>query len=506
MNAAGPGPTVAPDLTSWLLKLQELGKQQLNKAAVENPRLLSATVRDVLIDDLVRDFRSAIKAQTWLIAPIPKQTETDQKETLHMVAAACVDKFRADHRQKGDDGARDEALTSPEEGAKLTPLSEIHPQTMKWLWLGRIPLGKITVLAGDPSLGKSFLTLDMAARVTTGGRWPDGAPACDGNVILVSAEDDAADTIRPRLDALGADVSRVHILESIRDRSGERGFSLASDTARLEAAIAKIGNVRLVVIDPISAFLGNTDSHKNSDVRALLAPLAKMAATLGVAIVCVTHLSKSAADPLNRLSGSIAFGATARAAWLVSRDPERHERRLMLTLKNNLALEPDGLAFAIQVNEQGSPVVAWEQAPVTITAIEHLRELRDQAEKTRHEMPIEDACDLLHSMLQNGPQPVAKVREEAIHRGTSERTVARARKLLGIETHRDGFGKDGGWVLELPTKGSQTLESPSSLESGSLWRSASVPTGSSKAANSNVTQGDGPVAAFGNGPDDGDRF
>jgi hypothetical protein len=164
----------------------------------------------------------------------------------------------------------------------------------------------------------------------------------------------------------------------------------------------------------------------------------------------------------------------------------------MLALKNNLATELDGLAFSIQTNEQGAPVVFWEHDPVTITAAEHLRELRDQAEKARHEMPIEETCDLLRSMLRDGPQPVAKVREEATNRVISERTVARARKLLGIESHRDGFGKDGGWVLELPTKGCQAPESPSTSGVAAFEQSPSLPMGSSKDANSNVTRGNTP--------------
>ena len=487
MNAA----PAQPDLTTWKLKMFDLANDLLTKATKNGgSRLLAGTKPQALVDSLSADLLKACETQNSRVLPLPELSQSDLCEEIHNIAMAAVGQL-----EETLPAIREETLSaepiSPGGSAKLTLLSEIYPQTVHWAWPGRVPLGKMTVVAGDPGLGKSFLTLDMAARVTTKRQWPDGAEACDGSVILMNAEDDAADTIRPRLDALAADVSRIHMLEGVRDRSGERGFNLA-DTAQLEAEIAKIGNVRLVVIDPVSAFLGGTDSHKNSDVRALLAPLAKVAATTGVAIVCVTHLSKSAADPLNRLSGSIAFGAAARAVWLVSRDPERHERRLMLALKNNLATELDGLAFSIQTNEQGAPVVFWEHDPVTITAAEHLRELRDQAEKARHEMPIEETCDLLRSMLRDGPQPVAKVREEATNRVISERTVARARKLLGIESHRDGFGKDGGWVLELPTKGCQAPESPSTSGVAAFEQSPSLPMGSSKDANSNVTRGNTP--------------
>ncbi|MGO9268251.1 MAG: AAA family ATPase [Candidatus Binataceae bacterium] len=378
---------------------------------------------------------------------------------------------------------------APAKGAKVTPISEIKRRDVKWTWPGRIARGKLTVFGGDPDRGKSFVSLDLTARVTTGRPWPDGSPADDiGNVILLSAEDDAADTIRPRLEALGADIARVYIIESITDRSGEREFSLATDLARLETAIKEVGNVSLIIIDPVSAYLGGVDSHKNSNVRSLLAPLKTLAERYGVAIVLITHLSKGDADPLNRLAGSIAFGAAARAAWLFSCDPERPERRLMLKLKNNLAPTMPGLAFSIELNEQGDPVVAWESEPVAITAAEHFRELRDVDDKPRREGPIDDACAVLRELLKDGPRPVAEIEREGKARGVSHATIKRARKLLGIESTRGGFGADGGWVLRLPAIGAHMVEPASNSEgeasshseSEPLWPSPSLPMGSSK--------------------------
>src|SRR5699024_2823682 len=156
------------------------------------------------------------------------------------------------------------------------------------------------LIAGDPGLGKSFLTLDIAARTSTGVGWPDAKqPFEPGNVVLLSAEDDVADTIRPRLDAAGADVARIVAIEAVRDldQQGEpamRPVDVSQDVRHVEAAMDGLAKPKLVVVDPISAYMGETDSHKNAETRAMLAKLADLAARRGVAVVCVSHLNKGA--------------------------------------------------------------------------------------------------------------------------------------------------------------------------------------------------------------------
>ena len=161
----------------------------------------------------------------------------------------------------------------------LISLADVQPQPVSWLWPGRIALGKVTLLAGDPGLGKSFVTLDIAARTSCGAPWPDapGIKTTAGGVVLLSAEDDAEDTIRPRLDAAGANVQRIKALLAVRrnyqdDPTRESTFSLETDLPALEAAILAVAGCRLVIIDPITAYLGGTDSHKNGEIRGLIAP------------------------------------------------------------------------------------------------------------------------------------------------------------------------------------------------------------------------------------------
>ena len=155
----------------------------------------------------------------------------------------------------------------------LIRLSDVQSETIDWIWPGRYARGKKTLIAGDPGLGKSSFLFDSAAALTKGAPWPDGGYAPTGNVLFLLAEDGIADTVRPRIDDLGGDCSRVFILDAVKDVNGvPRPVNLARDLAILEAAIAEVQPV-LVVIDPITAFLGKTDSYKDAEVRGLLAPL-----------------------------------------------------------------------------------------------------------------------------------------------------------------------------------------------------------------------------------------
>ncbi|MGO9947483.1 MAG: AAA family ATPase [Steroidobacteraceae bacterium] len=156
-------------------------------------------------------------------------------------------------------------------------MADVQPEKIEWLWPGRIAVGKQTLIGGEPGLGKSQITAALAAAVTTGGAWPcDEGRAPLGSVLILSAEDDASDTIRPRLDAAGADVSGVHLISAVRqsDGNGRRTFNLQVDLALLEQAIKRIGNVRLVIIDPVSSYLG-----KPTVTRTLMCggPLSRLA-------------------------------------------------------------------------------------------------------------------------------------------------------------------------------------------------------------------------------------
>jgi len=339
----------------------------------------------------------------------------------------------------------------------VTRLSDVQPQPVRWLWPSRVALGKVTLLAGDPGLGKSFLTLDMASRVSRGAGWPDcpGEVGEPGGVVLLSAEDDLADTIRPRLDAAGADVERIVALQAVARVDRETGrehrdaFALANDLPVLEETIGKVKDCRLVVVDPISAYLGRADSHKNAEVRSLLAPLSELAARHAVAIVAVTHLRKGEGPAMYRAMGSLAFVAAARAVYAVTRDDkdDTGRRRFVLPVKNNLGNDQTGFAYRLdaEASNNGQPVVTWEADPVAITVDEALR----SDGKDREEAPeLGEAKRWLRDALADGPRPAKDTIGQARDDGIAKRTLDRARAALGVRASKTGF--ESGWSWSLP--------------------------------------------------------
>jgi hypothetical protein len=334
-----------------------------------------------------------------------------------------------------------------------TRIDTVAPEPIRWLWPSRIALGKVTLIAGDPGLGKSMLTTTLASHVTHGTPWPVDESECPhGHVVMISAEDDPGDTIRPRLDAAGADVTRVHCLMMSRDimKDGtmkDRSFNLAKDIEGLGNLLRQNQKIRLITIDPISAYLGGTDSHNNADIRALLTPLAAMASKYKVAIVVVTHLNKSTqANALYRASGSLAFVAAARAVYSVVKDPEDHDRRLFLPIKNNLGDDKTGFAYQVETADNDAPFIDWEPDLVEIT----LEEMAD-AVTERKQRPVEQVKKWLESLLSAGEVLQERIKQQAEEHGFSWGTVKRAKKDLGVISAKHRF--DGKWIWKLPAGG-----------------------------------------------------
>lgn len=374
-----------------------------------------------------------------------------------------------------------EALAaSPPPGPRpvLTCMADVEPEEVAWLWPDRIPIGRLTILVGRPGEGKSFLTTALAAHVTTGRDFPDRTPCPAGSVIMLSAEDAPADTIRPRLDAAGADVKRVFLLSGVMSSDPgtdptERMITLA-DVAVLEAALRAHPDCRLVVVDPIGSYLGGeTDAHRDNEVRAVLRPIADLAARYGVAVVLVAHRRKSSGDFADDgVLGSRAFTGIARAVWHVSRDPEDKDRRLMLPGKNNLSHEGDGLAFRIE----GRPGrVVWEAEPVRMSAddAQHA-EARTAAEKRKpgpDPTAREKATEWLREQLVNGPRLVSELKEVAVKTSHKWRTVERAAGTLNVVSDKLGFGGATRWSLPVATNPENpSCQDTQAAENVASWR------------------------------------
>ena len=377
---------------------------------------------------------------------------------------------------------------SDDRSVVIKPVSGYKCEPIRWLEEGRIALGKLTMIAGDPGLGKSFITLDMAARVTRGelpmhassllprasggggrvfadggglpirqhedplrpsGTSPTSVGEAEetrrvrltdpGQVVLLNAEDDAGDTIRPRLEAMGADITKIHMFEGIVQPMGKvcNLTQLDTDIQLLAHAMKKIDNLKLVVIDPISAYMGKTDSHNNADVRSVLAELSRLAAWTGAAVVCVTHLNKDTGGKraIYRAMGSLAFTAAARAVHLVTKHPDDASKRIVAPVKNNLGIEMRPKVYQI---DDGT--VQWldEEVEWDADGLENAKAMNPSA--------LEEAKRFLVESLKHGDRPSRDVLDDATGLGLSEITLQRARRALGIRSIR--YGRSWNWILD----------------------------------------------------------
>lgn len=344
--------------------------------------------------------------------------------------------------------SRDEA--PPNRGLNTVRLSSVIPVDVDWLWSQRIPVGKLTIISGDPDLGKTWVVLDVACRISTGRTFPDvrNTLGTRRDTLWMSAEDDDADTVRPRIDTLGGDATRIHSLQFVREEKKEHTFKLAAHLEMLGDWLRINPVVSLVVLDPFAAFLGKIDSHRNSDVRALLTPLAKLAAKHQVAIVGINHLCKGDGDKaIYRSNGSIAFVAAARSSWLVTADPKERDRRLFTKVKGNLqSQDVGGLAYRIGPHIPG--VLMWEPDAISTTADETLRVLAGE----NNQAPARaEAKAWLRELLKAGPMVASEIWAQAKADGMAVRTVKDAKKELGIRTDKVG-GQGTPWMWSLPTK------------------------------------------------------
>jgi putative DNA primase/helicase len=348
--------------------------------------------------------------------------------------------------------------------------STIEMTHLEWLWPNRFALGKIGIIAGLPDEGKGLLLSFIIACCTNPAlAWPnDEGRAPQGNVILLTAEDDPADTVLPRLAAAGADLSKVEIIQLVRDHDSKTGeqrnrmFSLVHDLEKLRAKITDVGSVVLIVIDPISAYLGigEVDSFRDADVRSVLGPLKELAGEMRVTALAIMHFNKKT-DVLNmmlRICNSIAFAAASRHAFGVIDDPD-NQRKLFVRGKNNLGQRDDrSLAFRFEVRTVGisrrtgkpilAPFIVWEAGYVDVTATEALQAVSGGRPPAA---PVA-AKKFLLDILANAPVPAAEIEAAAKAEGIAMRTLARAKTALGIVSEKGPMPQDP-WTWRLPGEG-----------------------------------------------------
>jgi putative DNA primase/helicase len=327
--------------------------------------------------------------------------------------------------------------------------ADIAPEPVRWVWRNRLARGKLTLIASDPGMGKSLLSIAMTATVTTGGNWPAGEGRCEdpGEVLMASYEDDLADTVVPRLMAAGADRTRVHFLEKVPGDDGARAFDIGRDIDRLEALLQRHPQVRLLVIDPITAAMIGVDSHKNAEVRSVLHPLADVAARHGVAVLGITHVPKGAGGKaIHKVIGSIAFVAQARIAFITTKDNDdpTGDRHLFLPTKSNIGDDRVGLSYSKRGIVLPNGIEAW-----CIEWGEHVNTSADEAlgPDDGERGALEGAKEFLRDTLKDGIVAVEQIEERARKAKIAWRTLERAKGKLKGKARKMGLS---GWGWELP--------------------------------------------------------
>lgn len=340
----------------------------------------------------------------------------------------------------------------------IEKICDVKEQKVNWMWKEKIAYGKMTLFAGEPGVGKSQLLLYIASIVSLGGRFHNENKLCNkANVLLISGEDNADDTIKPRLMALGADLNHIDYVKGIKryDSRGNEFFDaicVIDNIADIEDKIIK-NQYKLIIIDPISLYLGSVDENKNKEIRSALGQLNALAERHGLAIILNSHFTKSssngvAKNAINRVMGSIGFAAAARIVYGIMKDPEDPDRRLFLPIKNNIGNDKDGFVYSIKPCLVGASIetsrVEWLNEKIETTANEVLNN-----SESRPTPKLEEAKNLILELLKYGSRSLSEIRSECVQSGISNDRMYKAKNELKI-IESVSISSKRGKIWELP--------------------------------------------------------
>lgn len=331
---------------------------------------------------------------------------------------------------------------------------DIEAEELVWLWPDKLPLGALTVFSGDPSLGKSLMLFDFAARGSIGVDFLDGTKNNYGafETILLSNEDDPTTVIKPRLVGMNADCSKIHPLRMIVEQRGaeevERPVNLARDIGELRIMLEDHPSVRLIVIDPLSNYYGGKNANNEQDVRSVLMPLSQLAREHDVSIVTVLHNSKAQGrSAMHKTIGAVANMGVARMGWTFRKDPDNNGVKLMLQIKENLGVFP-GIKYRtvpVKVNVKGKDtnVAGMQYLGPTEYKADNLI-LADEDFKQKTDQPA--VAFLKHHTHPGWSGKSSPLVAEAAKTGITLDQLDRARKKLGISAQN----VHGTWVWTWP--------------------------------------------------------
>ena len=390
-------------------------------------------------------------------------TEDDIKKAKEKIEEAKREAGKKSNVYSFDDG---EPIGEPDI-IDIGVISEAVPKKVDWLWKDRIAYGKITLLAGEPGVGKSQLLLYITSIVSQGKKFHlDNIATAKHKVLLIAGEDNVEDTVKPRLMALDADMDFVHYVKGVRkvdknDNSYYQLISLVDHISELEKIIIK-EKYKLIIVDPISLYLGSADENKNKEVRNALSVISALAERHDLAIVLNSHFSKPSGNTqrgaIYRVMGSLGFAAAARVVIAVAKDPEDPTRRLFVPIKNNLSQDYEGLVFKIEScsvrqglksseNDLETSRICWLNERIVQTANEILNNPAG-TDKPK----VEEAKQFLLNLLKDGSMPLAQIRAKAEEESISVSRLYAAKNELKIFENLSFMGKRGKiWSLSANT-------------------------------------------------------
>lgn len=335
---------------------------------------------------------------------------------------------------------------------------DLKLERLKWLWPNRIPLGKISLLVGDPGIGKSFLSLYIAAQVSTGRPWIDSTRSTKpASVVILTAEDDLADTVGVRLKAAGANLDKIHYIDAIVTPESRRGlYNLTKDVDILIKTLQVLPDVKLVIIDPITAYMEGKNENKNAEVREYLNPLTELARVADISILGISHFNKNQMTQAAayRVLGSIGFTAAVRAVWLVHQDPEDEIKRLFVPLKGNLSKNPTGLSFTFTSTTVPTETGLADSAYCSFSSdIVYLTAEQLMAPREKKSPKKDAAAEWLQDYLKDGPKFANEIFNVGSQMGFSQRTLERVKSKLAVQSVKsfESDGLTGKWEWSLLT-------------------------------------------------------
>jgi putative DNA primase/helicase len=376
--------------------------------------------------------------------PFMPQDECDEK----VRAREARDRAKAARRKSNGESAQQ---GEQKQETFLIKASEITPVPISWVWAGWLARGKLHIIAGVPETGKTTCALSFAAIISAGQRWPDGVQAKLGNVLIWSNEDEDDDTIVPRLMQMGADLDRIFIVKGHADANGKRRpFNPSTDMGSLREKAATIeGGVDLLILDPVVAAVPVTkNTNGNSETRAGLQPVKDFAEAIRAACIGITHFSKgtSGKDPLERVTGSLVYGALPRLVMMTSKnavDGPDEPPKILVRAKSNIGESGGGFGYEIvaaplyENPEIIATRIVWREEPLEGDARELLADAEGE-DPNGKVSKVDQAKLFLKRALDHRERRQTEIESEAKSEGISTDALKRASRE-GVKKRRDGI-------------------------------------------------------------------